>query len=519
MKITTVLLMFLFASCNSTKYYSTENTGKMGFTVKIKFDRTQANDSLELFIIDPFFGLREVDSTKCITSIKQDNGYFNFNIYTESDGYFQVVLLNNRERILKSHNVKQPLVPISYFEVGDNITIDIVPKKLSGIDTLLFHYNKWYDYSFSGVGSNKLKLMLNADSIKRNVGDSYSMPVFNDQMKFIDPNQQSSSAAFNYLRNHKQSLSKDAYWVLQADNVYSNSLSKFAAVQYYIQEELGLDKTGYIYEIPDTCHFSKKFITNYQCAIDTAFNCYDIPQSALEKSREYVKYLYYKVHIDCLVNFGTQNPDYIFNEIIRDYSGVIRDKLLTYFLVNNVDLTEKFGQNLSQALNIVKVPYCLQALEMIKKREFGQIAFNFTLPNEKGDSISLSDFCHKVVFIDFWYAGCGACAEFYESVLSKSEQHYKRDNRVKFVSICIDKKDRWMEFMKTGLYTSNLAINLNTNGRGYDANVIKHYGIVAYPSFLIIKDGIVKCFNLPEVRNSSKYLNNYIDSLLENDDS
>lgn len=509
------LLVFLFLvgfSCNVINRQN-KHDATNGLNVTVKFNRDKENDTLELIIVNPFFNTRRIDSIHSILAVKGEDEYYSFHLPSKYNGYFQIMLVNNRNNYFQKDQSPQPLTPQYFYEAGDSLSIEIMPQYLKGIDTILFHFHRWYKYIITGRGSEKIRLTEDMDSIKRIVGDSYKENIFNKEYKFINPNGQSTDSAYFYLKKNRDKISPTAYWVLQADNVYSNGRGKFGNIQYYLQEILGVERTGYLYELPNNGQTLDKFRAHYERSMDTAFNHYNIPDKALLQSREYLKYNFHKAQIESLIYCGQRNPDSIFNRIVSKYSGQFREKLLTYFLVNFVFMGDNFNQNIVDALRIVKQPYYKNALKKIRTREFGKSAYNFSLVNKNGDYVSLSDFKDKILFIDFWYAGCGACAEFYKSCLSYAEQKFRNDSLVKFISICIDKKERWRKALETGLYTSKDAINLCIDGKGYNSPVLKYYGIVIYPSFLIVQNGKIKCFNSPELRRSYKELIKYLYSL------
>lgn len=357
--------------------------------------------------------------------------------------------------------------------------------------------------------------MTKIDSMRRNISDS-GLPAFDNHFHFRDPTSHSTNVLYNYIKERKKEVSEYVYWVLQADVIFDDNSNRlrFFGIQQYINSLIGLPKlTGYVYRIPDSVDITS-FRGVYNIAIDTAFDQYSIPQYALNQSIGYLKYLILKVKMDCLVNMGNQRPDVLFNWVKSNYTGLIRDRLLTYLLVRDYYNSSKFNDQLSIALGIVRDSICLNALSKIKSRMSGTEAFDFSLPDENGKYVRLSQFKNQTVIIDFWYAGCGGCAEFYKSILSKAEMHFKNSKTVKFISISIDKeKDRWIKYLNSGLYSSNNAINLYTAGKGFNAEIIKHYNVITYPTFLIIKDGKIKYYNIPRVRHDYKYLIEIINSL------
>ncbi|TNE73874.1 TlpA family protein disulfide reductase [bacterium] len=80
--------------------------------------------------------------------------------------------------------------------------------------------------------------------------------------------------------------------------------------------------------------------------------------------------------------------------------------------------------------------------KQIKRVQPGQAAFDFAFPNEKGDTLKLSHFKGKYVFLDFWASWCSPCLEEFPHMktLYKKLDHSK----IEFIGIGLDaEKDVW----------------------------------------------------------------------------
>ena len=131
-------------------------------------------------------------------------------------------------------------------------------------------------------------------------------------------------------------------------------------------------------------------------------------------------------------------------------------------------------------------------MQVISGEATGQQAYDFSLPDSSGKIVSLSDFRGKVVFIDFWFTGCGACEAFYQKQLSKVERVFSGRGDVTFISISIDRsREMWLRSVRGDLYSSDkYSINLYTNGLSDRHPVIERYHIFGYPqTFLIDRQG------------------------------
>jgi len=161
----------------------------------------------------------------------------------------------------------------------------------------------------------------------------------------------------------------------------------------------------------------------------------------------------------------------------------------------------------------VKAPYFVDTLknfyDKVQRVKPGTPAPAFTLKNEKGQPVSLSDFKGKAVYIDFWGVGCGPCMyDIHNSVPSLHEKY--KDKNIIFINICVDSEEKeWKESLqKSNLHGINLIATGWTNNK-----VCKAYGISAIPHYYLInKEGIT-------INNNSQIydmtvLNSEIDKLL-----
>ncbi len=186
---------------------------------------------------------------------------------------------------------------------------------------------------------------------------------------------------------------------------------------------------------------------------------------------------------------------WMFNRIVTKYSGVVREKLLTTFFLN----LKKDADAVSfvdSALNIVKKADYRAIIEEIKgQMETGRPFYAFELENDKGEMVKLSDFNNKVVFIDFWFTGCGPCKAL-NANMKPVLAHFKDNPNVKFVSISVDAdKNFWLKSVATGDYTHPESINLHAGGKGASTEkehpLVKAYGINSFPKLFLLKNGRV----------------------------
>jgi thiol-disulfide isomerase/thioredoxin len=217
-------------------------------------------------------------------------------------------------------------------------------------------------------------------------------------------------------------------------------------------------------------------------------NLNDVTDTIYYESRYYPQFVMEKIQMDYLTK--NNQPDYRhYYEILSNIrSQRLRDKMLVVLFATKADsFVDIYDELLQNALSIVKDKASHKKLKDFAAIGIGNNAFNFSLPDREGKIVNLSDFKDKVVFVDFWFTGCGACVSYFKRVLNQLEKNYEHVDDVVFITICIDRdKDKWLASIISGEYTSDKVINLYTNGEGNKHDVIKYYNIDGYPQPMII---------------------------------
>ncbi len=113
----------------------------------------------------------------------------------------------------------------------------------------------------------------------------------------------------------------------------------------------------------------------------------------------------------------------------------------------------------------------------------GKPFYNYNLPDTTGNYHSLKDLRGKVVVLDFWFTGCGACKTLVPA-LSKIEDSLKNE-KIQFVSISVDNTvDVWKRGI--GIYSVKKSLQLYTEGKRYDHPIIKFGKVNAFPTLIVL---------------------------------
>ncbi|MEQ7802062.1 TlpA disulfide reductase family protein [Pedobacter sp. ASV1-7] len=209
----------------------------------------------------------------------------------------------------------------------------------------------------------------------------------------------------------------------------------------------------------------------------------EFPDSIMEYSKAYIPYLITKAKIEQLTEV---QPD-VMTSIKNNYQGSIKDKLIAYYLATNYEQLDNLSSTLDREIEGLTTPRYKSILKKLKTNfSFGSSVYQFTLPNAGGEMVRLSDLKGKIVLIDFWFTGCTACSILYKDILKDIKQLVDT-SKVAFVSISTDKqKDQWLRSVESGKYTSPTAINLYTEGKGSDHEVIRQFDVNAFPKLVLI---------------------------------
>lgn len=196
-----------------------------------------------------------------------------------------------------------------------------------------------------------------------------------------------------------------------------------------------------------------------------------------------------------LKNYSVNDLAGLWSKLQNAYSGKLLDKLLLVLIkkANSETVRPLIDQFIEGSTNtIVK-----NSLKQWKENMFAK-TFPFELQDEKGLVHRLDDYKGKVIVMDLWFTGCGACLNL-NATMHHIMEKYRDNNDVVFITVCTDKnKKSWIKSLSIGKYTSPGSVNLYTNGKGFEHPILKYYNITGAPRQLIIaKDGSMVSTNPP----------------------
>lgn len=108
----------------------------------------------------------------------------------------------------------------------------------------------------------------------------------------------------------------------------------------------------------------------------------------------------------------------------------------------------------------------------------GMPAPNFSLPNLKGETVTLDQFRGKYVVLDFWGTWCGWCIK---GLPEMKEYYNKYKSQMEIIGIdCRDKEDKWRQGVE------EYQIPWVNVYNGFDDKILNEYAISGFPTKAVI---------------------------------
>ncbi|WP_159478078.1 peroxiredoxin [Dyadobacter sp. 3J3] len=450
--------------------------------ITVRFTESGPGDSLFLSFQDELLSFGDITEQKLVRQLVDQNGNCSFHIPVKTPkGRFVIYKyydVNTQQDSTGNGKILAPLTPDFFWHPADKLRIEITRNK----NSIKSNHTTSYDfhYQVSGHGALKNIVKCKVDSAY-NYGPYHSertFSMFDQDFNYQDASQDMQKAAELTLESYKTKIGKLYYNVIKSDAVFAASSSRFSLMKQFFEQKVKNDPK-----------LLQKFLTNY----DRSLNAHFLP-AVDSNSIAGLRYLYRKAVFDDYVHHGEVDADRLIHKIYKNYQGAYQDRLVSFALSETAPAN--FNSLLDSALTVVKDPASLMLLKKLSARRSGQTPFAFSLPDASGNYIKLEDLKGKVVFVDFWFTGCGGCTDYFSKVLSKAEEHFEGKDIV-FVTISGDLgKPLWLRSVKSGTYVSDKSVNLFTEGKGFKHPAISHYNFESYPSLLLIdRNGKIQEFN------------------------
>jgi len=458
--------LFLLLSMVS---FTTGNTGgKVYISGSYKNGNTSDTISVKYF---KFFFYHTQSAPDSTFKIIVKNSSFNFQLeHLSNPGYLQ---------ILSSKNPSLQI--INYvIEPGDKLHILVLKDSLK----------------FSGIGSVKYTCQYLISKISNQIWNSEELNKLLARRR-IQLNKEDEYLLLTEIEHRFDSL---LHLRLNVIDAFKNKISKKTRILMKLNcegdryfETYSRSFTGLFNDVKNEADSEMilRFYDNYikNIALDTA-------EENIIYSRSYPLALFWKNWVDVkvqvnrnrMLNMKLVSFAEFYSFIKNEYHGTLKERMIieTYSELSSArpDASNFFDDAIN---SINRISYFKTAiLNLADKSKIGAIAFNFSLKDTAERIIKLSNFYGKIVLIDCWFTGCGACME---SSVAKAEviNEFKTNKDVVFITISIDENfQQWKTSIIGGKYTWPEEINLYTNGSGYEHPFIEYYQIMSYPKYLLI---------------------------------
>lgn len=501
--------------------FSQEKVRPKKATIKFKilFDRFNKGDTCVMRVWGNIFSDPETSPSKVINSIVDENGCTKIQVFNINSPVY-VSLSNARST---ATGLLVPFLKCYIAEPGDDIVVNvgkIVPSKLyHNYRDSIISETTVRNISFSGINFLKYKCQR---ELWQMMYDSKDSLIKLRGAQYL-PQQDSTSYRKYYLDEPRQ-LRFSLYKIASPlDSILRQVLIKYkgripdkiySIIELNLKGEIGnlsFDAFRSSYVGLGKRYVSKVFADSLKNVLSSEYESYsnkrglriNLPASWVAFSFVYINHL-----INIKLSQAKFQYDSTFKLLLSLDSNSVREKLLTAFLSNSYNFIRLSDANMSvsQAYHIIKSEDNLRQIDKIMSTQSkGRKAYNFMLPNNKGQIVSLSEFTGKVVFVDFWFTGCIGCTQYYLSNVSKAEKYYSNNPNVVFISISCDiNKTTWLKSIKTGLYTNEEMVNLYTNGKGFQHPVTQKFMVTGSPRPILIgKDGRIFSNSAEELRDNA----------------
>lgn len=219
-------------------------------------------------------------------------------------------------------------------------------------------------------------------------------------------------------------------------------------------------------------------------------NYYEFTNQIETSNIELFKFNVYKEAVSSYLDFKAKefNDKYILaKELFIEkemFENILFAKFINQINFNGIDGIDSVYQDFLPYIKDQKRKEFLTGkFNSWSKLEKGKKAPEFEIVDDSGNTVRLSDFYGKFVYIDCWSSFCGPCLKEMPEMKKLSDE-YKNENIV-FISISADSdREKWLS--KINEFQLTNTINLWTIGTNHNFN--NDYNAKAFPRYILIDD-------------------------------
>lgn len=366
-------------------------------------------------------------------------------------------------------------------EQGDSVDIYLSPKNgrfasiEEGYDGNIPMLKDNWNATFSGRGARKFEVL-------------WTIKVFNDEarrqklLKEMDKGNilnyvlllnrmQSESLAL--LRSFEHEISQNAYDLLELQ------------IKGQFGYELGKSIETLVYYTRNKDEGTKALIQE-QLAKYLRQGQFDLHRASDVNSPMYIDYLTKYVSLafmDQYKGYSLRDGYFFVKDLIPP--SAVRDRILASFLLARFQYDPQ-RDVLEDAFSIMKDPYSLERVVLLRSLLKGEKSYAFVLPDVHGKYHSAEDFKGKVIFMDFWYAACTPCRQYMQNVVKPVKEHFRDNGDVVFITVSTDDVETFSRMVERSDFLPKDAVHLYTDNQYFKHPAVKHYQIRSFPYPLLI---------------------------------
>ncbi|MES2274979.1 MAG: hypothetical protein V4592_03075 [Bacteroidota bacterium] len=463
MKINLRAITLLLATAISMQLYATEKKSIIIITGKVSDAAMTLVSKAPYLTYYEDYNLENPSSKHILQLNLHDN---TFQVKIQSDSAF--LYFDIAEGMIRSVTNDVFLI-----QKGDSIHIDIKTKD---------------DVKFSGKGAEKLTFQNWAGHLMYSDKHQWSTAdKMNDIMAY------NKNRAIKYLATIINTLNQDtAIGGIKVRELIKLNVSSSISRQY-------LSSIVNPIHFPDSAYYNNvKHEVNFLVTQQIGFVVSE--DFLIKNSFMYVQYLFeLNKAIAKIRTRSWKSPlDIVFPNIKSEFTGVLRDKLLTYCFLDIVKTDTAGFKYLPEAIKIVKDDNSKLTLNEIKiAKEKGARSFQFDLATINNSRLKLPDLKGKVIILETYYAGCYPCRQLSIN-MEPIAKYFKNRKDVVFISMDGIAKDfkTFKKGVDSKLYGYEQSIYVWTEGLGMQHPLMLFYKYDSFPNLLIIgKDGNIVSAN------------------------
>jgi hypothetical protein len=179
----------------------------------------------------------------------------------------------------------------------------------------------------------------------------------------------------------------------------------------------------------------------------------------------------------------------LIDRIFLDYSSPVAERLAVQYLSDQWRRIPDFEMEAKKLHAQLANASLKTELEVLLGRiGSGSPVIPFEFKGLEGDLIQSKDYTEKVLLIDFWISGCGACKVFHEKIQTPLIAKYADHPTIQMISVCADRKeDYWLREQGTRFLPERGYIAAYAQLSNGSNPFLSHYNIQSFPQWMVVK--------------------------------